>query len=139
MQTDLIRFTGNIARITFDKERKLKATHGAISRALTMASTQLGRPVSAGDLIGDVFVGQRYLLLALLAPNLQSNENLTLDKVSDLIDQYRAKGGKPGDLQTALSLLLADYMGIETKPDEEDDADPNATAPTAPGPSGDEG
>lgn len=134
MQTDLIRFTGSIARITFDKERKLKATHGAISRVLTLAQKELGRPVSIVELNNDVFVGQRLLIMALLAPGLQ-NETLTLDKVSDLIDVYRKAGGSLTDLQTAVTKLLAEYLGVEmTRQDDEGDDVPNGATPASPGP-----
>lgn len=137
MDTNLIRFTGPIARITFDKERKLKPTHGAISRMLVAVSRDLQRPVSISELMGDVFVGQRYLLQALLQPGLAKNENLTLDKVSDLIEAFREAGGKVSDLQTAIGLVLADYLGFEMAKDDEDEDDhPNEQAPAASGNSG---
>jgi hypothetical protein len=130
---DLIQMNGRTAKIEFDKVRKLKPTHGAVSNALMLASKDYGRPLSVSDLIGDVFVGQRYLLLALLSPALAPNENMTLNKVSDLIDAFRDKGGKIGDLKEAITLLLAEYLGIETTKTDDEDDDPNETAPAATG------
>jgi hypothetical protein len=130
MQTELIRFTGSIARVQFDKERKLKATHSAISWVLTLAQKELGRAVSLQELNGDLFVGQRLLILALLKPNLQPNEKVSLDKVSELIDEYRKQGGKLSDLQDAVTELLADYLGVEVtrQDDEDEEARPNEPA-----------
>lgn len=131
--SDLIQLNGRTAKIEFDKIRKLKPTHGAISNALAAASRDLGRQVSVGEMVVDVFNGQRYLLQALLAPALASNENLTLNRVSELVDIYRDKGGTVADLQHAMTAVLADYLGIEMAADDEDD-DPNATAPVVQGP-----
>lgn len=127
--SDLVQITGKIARVDFDKVRKLKPTHGAISNMLTMAQTQLGRAVSVQDLVTDAFVGNRYLVFALLIPGLLPNEKLTLDKVSEYIDKFYEKGGKPTDLQDALVTVLSDYLQIEQKPTEDEAAPiPNATA-----------
>lgn len=123
--SDLIQVQGGIARVEFDKVRKLKPTHGAISRAIAAASRDLNRSVSVSDLVGDVFVGQRYLLQALLFPALAPNENLSLDKVSELVDEFRKKGGKLGELQSAMVLILADYLGVETTKTPDEDDDPN--------------
>jgi hypothetical protein len=131
---DLIRFTGNIARIEFDKERKLKPKHRYIRAAVQNASRDAGQTKSVADLTLDPFSGHPYLIQALLAPNWTDKEALTLDQASDLIDDYYEKGGKPIDLQNGLVTLLADYLHIEvTKHEDEGDDVPNADTPAPPG------
>lgn len=124
---------GTVARVEFDKVRKLKATHGALADILATAQSQLGRSVSVQELAMDLFVGNRYLVFALLIPDLQSNEKLTLSKVSRYIDQFYEKGGKPEELQDAIATVLSDYLQIEKKPTEDESDIPNAPAPIASG------
>lgn len=113
--TDLIKITGSVARISFDRIRKLKPQH----RYIRAAVQESGKPVN--ELIRDMFGGLPYLLQALLTPALGNDETLSLDQTSDLIDQYLDQGGTLLELQRALLKILADYMHIELKPVETED------------------
>jgi hypothetical protein len=129
---DLITITGSIARIEFDKVRKLKPRHRFI-RAAVITS---GKSIT--ELVADYFGGHPYLVQALLAPGLVGTESLTLDDASDLIDQFLDKGGKPEQLRNALVTILASYLHVEVqKTEEEDPAVPNADSPALPGPDAD--
>lgn len=120
-------------RITFDKERKLKARHKFIREAVRTS----GKAIT--ELLQDPFGGFPYLVQALLQPGAPINEPITIDKASDLIDAFVDNGGRIEDLQSKLVLLLQSYMRIEVTPtpDEEEKGDPNAATPVAPGPSSD--
>lgn len=132
MKTQLIQVIGSTARIEFDRVRKLKPRHRFIRNAVISS----GKAVN--ELVLDHFGGHPFLLMALLAPALGATETLTLDDASDLIDQYRDKGGTAEELRQALLLLLSDYLHVEiVKPDTEDSDNPNAATQVEPGPSAD--
>lgn len=133
VDTDLIRVTGDIARIKFDgvNERKLKPTHGYIRKAIAAATRELGQPVSVAQLATDWFNGHPFLIWAMLAPTLKTNQSITPDNASDLIDEFLKNGGKSQELQNALVTILAEYLHVEVAQKDDEDDDPNAQAPNA--------
>jgi len=114
-------------KITFDKERKLKARHHYIHRAVI----QSGKPVH--ELLGDPFGGWPYLLSALLQPGAASTEVISLAEASRLIDVYLDKGGSMKTLGQQMNKLLEDYMAIESTPTPEENESPNVASPAASG------
>jgi hypothetical protein len=138
VDTELIRITGQVARIKFDgeNERKLKPLHGNIRKAIAACSRELGRPVSINEMATDWFNGHPFLVWALLIPSLKANQRLSVDDASNLIDTFLEKGGTSQELQNALVVVLATYLRVEVQKqdDEEDDKDdPNAPTPEQPG------
>jgi hypothetical protein len=118
---------GDAVRLVFDKERKLKARHKYIRNAVITS----GKSIQA--LLADPFGGFPYVLQALIQPGVASNETISLDKASDLIDLYMDKGGTTEQLQAAMVQCVQSYMRIEGTPTPEETDDPNGDSPAAPG------
>lgn len=126
----------DVIRLEFDKERPLKVRHRFIRDAVRVS----GRSIS--ELIGDPFGGWPYLIQALV--NAKTTQPITLDKASDLIDDYREKNQSIKGIAEALNKLLSDYVNLESTPTEDEEASaaendtvPNAASPELPGRSGD--
>jgi hypothetical protein len=117
---------GDAVRLVFDKERKLKARHKYIRNAVIAS----GKGVQ--ELLADPFGGFPYIVQALIQPGLASNESVSLDKASDLIDQYLDKGGTMLNLHAALLQCVASYTRFEATPTKEE-SDPNGDSPEEPG------
>jgi len=123
----------DVVRITFDKERKLKPKHKYLREAVRVS----GKSIT--ELITDPFGGFPFLVQALLQPSGAVGEHISLDKASDLIDEFFEKGGTVEKLQKALVQSLSGYLQIESTPTSDEDeeaADPNASTPVEPGASG---
>lgn len=135
VDTDLIRVTGDVARVKFDgiNERKLKPTHGYIRKAIAACSKELGRSVSVGEMATDPFSGHAFLVWAMLAPALKSNQQLSVDDADKLIESFYKQGGKPEELRNALVVILATYLNAEVATEYDEDDGPNAPTPEAPG------
>jgi hypothetical protein len=126
----------DVVRIELDKVRKLKVRHQYLREAREVTNK------SIHELVQDPFGGYPYLLRALLQP---TDQTITLNRASELIDLWCDRGKKLDDLGQHLVRALADYLHIEMTPtdDEEEDAAkagtavPNADSPAAPGPSAD--
>lgn len=118
-------------KVVFDRERKLKARH----RFVRDAVIQSGKSIQ--ELLADPFGGFPYILQALLKPAAPSNEVLSLNVASDLLDVYFDNGGKAEALQAEFVKVLGPFIDVENKPTQEEQDNPNAPSPEASGASGD--
>ncbi len=127
--------TQALVKLEFDRPRILKCKHKHIRDAVRASGK------SVIELLNDPFGGWPFLLSALLLPGTKFDENMSLDKASDLIDTFVEKHGSLKDLGAGLSQALAGYLNIELTPaDDETDAEgnvPNADSPVVPGLSAD--
>lgn len=123
-----------VIRLEFDRVRKLKPRHRYIRDAVRAS----GKSVT--ELVADPFGGHPFLIQALVQPSANKGENISLDKASDLLDDYYDKNGTVEALRTALMEVLGAYLHIEMTPTEDEaegDDVPNGDSPAQPGRSDD--
>ncbi len=123
--------TQALVKLDFDRPRVLKCKHKHIRDAVRASGK------SVIELLNDPFGGWPFLLSALLIPGTKFDENMSLDKASDLIDTFVEKHGSLKDLGAGLSQALAGYLNIELTPTpdevDEDGNLPNVATPDQPG------
>ncbi len=121
-----------VVKVEFDVERKLLCRHRYMREAVRAS----GKSIT--ELVNDPFGGYPYLVQALLAARWKDDKPLTIDKASDLIDDYVDKHKSLDGLTKALIKALSSYLHIEvTATDDDDDAvtEGKAATPGEPGPS----